>query len=83
MLKVTELFSGIDSQRETLKRTNIEHEVVAISDNDKYVSKAYELLHEKTNNLGDIKQLIDYQKPIHGLIHFNTRISVGRKNEGF
>lgn len=49
MLKVIELFSGIDSQRETLKRENIEHEVVAISDNDKYASKAYELLHEKTN----------------------------------
>ena len=49
MLKVIELFSGIGSQRETLKRENIEHEVVTISDNDKYASKAYELLHEKTN----------------------------------
>lgn len=39
MLKVIELFSGIDSQRETLKRENIEHEVVVISDNDKYAAK--------------------------------------------
>lgn len=51
MLRVIELFSGIGSQREALKRANIEHEVIAISDNDKYVSRAYELLHGKTNNL--------------------------------
>lgn len=51
MLRVIELFSGIGSQRKALKRANIEHEVIAISDNDKYASRAYELLHGKTNNL--------------------------------
>lgn len=41
MIKVIELFAGIGSQREALKRANIEHEIVAISENDKYASKAY------------------------------------------
>lgn len=41
MIKVIEFFAGIGSQREALKRANIEHEIVAISENDKYASKAY------------------------------------------
>ena len=57
MINVIELFAGIGSQREALKRTNIEHEIVAFSENDKYTSKAYELLHGPTNNLGDIKNI--------------------------
>lgn len=32
MIKVIELFAGIGSQREALKRADIEHEVAAISD---------------------------------------------------
>ena len=39
MIKVIELFAGVGCQREALKRANIEHEVVAISENDKYASK--------------------------------------------
>ena len=44
MIKVIELFAGIGSQREALKRANIEYEIVAFtfSENDKYASKAYE-----------------------------------------
>ena len=57
MIKVIELFAGVGRQREALKRANIEHEVVAISENDKYASRGYELLHRKTNNLGDIKNI--------------------------
>ena len=57
MLRVIELFSGIGSQWEALKRAKIEHQVVTISDNDKYANRAYELLHGKTNNLGDIKKV--------------------------
>lgn len=55
MIKVIELFAGIGSQKQALKDAKIEHEVVAISENDKYASKAYELLHGKINNMGDIK----------------------------
>lgn len=57
MLKVIELFDGVGSQAQALKEANIEHEVVAISEIDKYASKAYELLHGPINNLGDIKNI--------------------------
>ncbi len=56
-LKVIELFAGIGAQREALKRAGIEHEVVAISEIDKYALKAYELLHGETPNLGDISKI--------------------------
>ena len=39
------------------KRENIEYGVIAISENDKYASRAYESLHGKVNNLGDIKKI--------------------------
>ncbi len=57
MNKVIELFAAIGSQREALKRTDIEHEIVAISENDKYASRANELLNGPTNNLGDIREI--------------------------
>ena len=57
MLKVIELFAGVGSQTESLKEIGIKHEVVAISENDKYASRAYELLHGKVNNLGDIRAI--------------------------
>lgn len=55
MLKVIELFAGIGSQTQALKNIGVEHEVVAISEIDKYALKSYEALHGETNNLGDIK----------------------------
>lgn len=57
MLKVIELFSGIGTQREALRRTDIPCEIVATSEIDKYASQAYELLHGKTNNMGDITKI--------------------------
>ena len=54
MLKVIELFSGIGAQRQALKDANIEHEIIGISEIDKYAIQAYELLHGKTHNFGDI-----------------------------
>ena len=57
MLKVIELFAGIGAQREALKEVGIEHEIVGISEIDKYAVQAYELLHGPTVNFGDIKQI--------------------------
>jgi len=57
MLKVIELFAGVGSQTQALKEANIKHEVVAISEIDKYASRAYEILHGPVNNLGDIKKI--------------------------
>lgn len=57
MIKVIELFAGVGAQRQALKQAGIEHEVVAISEIDKYAEKAYELLHGETKNLGDIRKI--------------------------
>lgn len=57
MVKVIELFSGVGAQRQALKDADIEHEVVAISEIDKYALKVYEKLHGETPNLGDIKRI--------------------------
>lgn len=53
-LKVVELFAGIGAQAEALKNSGIDHEIVAISEIDKNAIKAYEAIHGKVNNLGDI-----------------------------
>lgn len=54
MLKVIELFAGIGSQHQALLNIGVEHEVVAISEIDKYCLKSYQALHGDIPNLGDI-----------------------------
>ncbi len=56
-LKVIELFAGVGAQRQALKEASADHEVIAISEIDKYALIAYELLHGKTLNLGDIREI--------------------------
>ncbi len=84
MIKVIELFAGIGAQRQALKELGIEHEVVAISEIDKYAIAAYELMHGKTNNLGDIRK-ID-KVPIADLWTYSfpcTDISISGRMLGF
>lgn len=84
MIKVIEFFAGIGSQRQALKELGIEHEVVAISEIDKYAIAAYELMHGKTNNLGDIRK-ID-KVPIADLWTYSfpcTDISISGRMLGF
>lgn len=58
MLKVIELFSGIGSQTQALKNIGIEHEVIAVSDVDKFADMSYRALHNpNVNNLGDIQKI--------------------------
>ena len=57
MLKVIELFAGVGAQAEALKRANIKHEVIAISEIDKYAIQTYRKLHGWVTNLGDIKKI--------------------------
>lgn len=58
MLKVIELFSGIGSQTQALKNIGIEHEVIAVADNDVSADKSYRTLHNpNVNNLGDITKI--------------------------
>lgn len=57
MIKLIELFSGIGSQAQALKNININFETVAISEINKYAIQAYEYLHGKVLNLGDISTI--------------------------
>ena len=53
-IKLIELFAGIGSQTQALKNIEVNHEVVAISEIDKYALVAYQAIHGEVNNLGDI-----------------------------
>src|SRR5690554_2289595 len=84
MLKVIELFAGVGSQTQALKEANIKHEVVAISEIDKYASRAYEILHGPVNNLGDIKKI--ERLPVADFWTYSfpcTDISLAGRQKGF
>ena len=59
MLKAIELFAGIGAFRQALKNQNIDHEIIAFSEIDKYAIEAYRAIHNdyETPNLGDIKDI--------------------------
>lgn len=62
MIKVNELFSGIGAFRKALERLNIPHEIVGISEIDKYAIKSYDAIYGETRNYGDISKVnkLDY-----------------------
>ena len=61
-LTVNELFAGIGAVRKALINQNIPHEIVEISEIDKYAIKSYEAMYGKTRNYGDISKIerLDY-----------------------
>ena len=61
-LKVNELFAGIGAFRKALINLNIPHEIVGISEIDKYAIKSYEAMYGETRNYGDISKVerLDY-----------------------
>jgi len=84
MLKVVELFSGVGAQAEALKRSGIEHEIVAMCDIDKYSIKTYRKLHGWTINLGDIKTVEGLPKVDLWTYSFPcTDISISGQMKGF
>lgn len=62
MIKVNELFAGIGAFRKALINLQIPHEVVGISEIDKYAILSYEAIYGKTKNYGDINKVdkLDY-----------------------
>lgn len=62
MLTVNELFAGIGAFRKALIRLGIPHEVVGISEIDKYAIKSYNAIYGETRNYGDISKVekLDY-----------------------
>lgn len=63
MLKVFEAFSGIGCQRMALRNIGIEHEVVGISEIDKFAIKSYTAVHGETKNFGDISKIETSELP--------------------
>lgn len=57
MLTVNELFAGIGAFRKALIRLGIPHEVVGISEIDKYAIKSYNAIYGETRNYGDISKV--------------------------
>ena len=85
MLRVFEAFAGYGSQSIALRNLGIEHEVVAISEIDKYAIKAYEAIHGPTNNLGDISKIDPKDIPQHDLFTYSfpcQDLSVAGKQAG-
>ena len=85
-IRVFEAFSGYGSQSIALKNLGIEHEVVAISEIDKYALQGYYSLHDKNIlNLGDITKIKVEDIPQHDLFTYSfpcQDISVGGKTKG-
>ena len=61
-ITVNELFAGIGAFRKALINQNIPHEIVGISEIDKYAIKSYEAMYGETRNYGDISKAerLDY-----------------------
>lgn len=53
-MRLIELFAGVGSQTQALKNIGVEHEVIGISEIDKFAIASYEALHGPTHNFGDI-----------------------------
>lgn len=86
MIKVFEAFSGIGTQRMALRNLEIEHEVVAIAEIDKYALASYEAIHGDCPNLGDISKIDLNDIPDHDLFTYSfpcQDISVAGKQKGF
>src|SRR5699024_7885119 len=86
ILRVFEAFAGYGSQRMALRNLGIEHEVVAISEIDKFAIASYEAIHGETNNLGDISKIDAQEIPDHDLFTYSfpcTNLSVAGKQAGF
>lgn len=83
-MKVIELFAGIGSQTQALKNIGVEHEVVAISEIDKYAVMSYEAIHGNVNNLGDITKIRELPKADLWTYSFPCQdISKAGKGRGF
>lgn len=62
MVTVNELFSGIGAFRKALTNLGIPHQIIGISEIDKYAITSYEAIYGQTRNYGDISKVekLDY-----------------------
>lgn len=84
-LKVFEAFAGVGTQRMALRNIGIEHEVVGISEIDKYAYQSYQAIHGETPNFGDITKINPLELPDFDLFTYSfpcTDLSKAGKQEG-
>lgn len=82
-MKVIELFAGVGSQTQALKNIGVEHEIIGISEIDKFAIKTYEQLHGETHNFGCISKIESLPKVDLWTYSFPcTDISTAGKNAG-
>lgn len=85
-LRVFEAFAGYGSQSMALNRLDIDYEVVAISEIDKFAIKSYKEIHGDVLNLGDISKINTEDIPDHDLFTYSfpcQDISIAGKQGGF
>jgi len=70
MIKVLELFAGIGAVRKALINANIEHEIIGISEIDKYAIQSYNALYGETKNYGNIVEIDPNTLPDFDLLVF-------------
>lgn len=84
-IKIFEAFAGYGSQSIALRNIGVDYEVAGISEIDKYAIQAYEAIHGKVNNLGDISKIDVSAIPSHDLFTYSfpcQDISVAGKTRG-
>lgn len=84
-IKVFEAFAGYGSQSIALRNIGVDYEVVGISEIDKYAIQAYESIHGKVNNFGDISKIDVTDIPSHDLFTYSfpcQDISAAGKTRG-
>ena len=85
MLRVFEAFAGVGAQRMALRNLGIEHEVVGISEIDKFAIQSYEAIHGETLNFGDISKINPTDLPDFDLFTYSfpcQDLSVAGKQQG-
>lgn len=85
-MKVFEAFAGVGAQRMALERAGIAHDVVGISEIDKFAVKSYMAIHGETENYGDISKIEVEDLPDFDLFTYSfpcTQISIAGTMDGF
>lgn len=85
-LRVFEAFAGYGSQSMALRNIGVDHEVVGISEIDKYAIMGYNATHPATKNYGDISKIDWEQVPDFDLFTYSfpcTDISNAGAQAGF
>lgn len=85
IVRVFEAFSGVGAQRMSLRNLGIEHEVVGISEIDKFAIQSYEAIHGPTRNFGDISKIDPKDLPDFDLFTYSfpcQDLSIAGKRQG-